>query len=159
MQRAAASARQPRARKARAWLGQSSRDPEASRTGGELRAAAGRSASSRADAGAHSAPRSAPAPFVADVIGSVVAAGFPIWDADGPGGGVRVWSWPRPGGAPLANLQWNLHDRLQLEDENGFPVMELVRAVNQVLGLALEMQGFEVRPFDTEILVTPGRRS
>lgn len=94
--------------------------------------------------------------FLDEVMGSVTAAGFPIWNPCDPNGGVRVWTWPSPGGGPAANLQWNLHDRLHLEDENGFPVMELVMAVNQVLGLALEMQGFEVLSLDTEILVRPG---
>lgn len=66
----------------------------------------------------------------------------------GPRPGLRPGRWPTCSG--------NLDECLQLGDENGFPVTDLVKAVNQVLGMALEMQGFEVLPLDTEILVRPG---
>jgi hypothetical protein len=94
--------------------------------------------------------------FLEEVIAGVLAAGFPIYHRGEQEGGVQVQPW---GSFPhrselVANLEWTPRDLLIIDD--GFPVLDLVKPVTQAVGAALEVQGFEVTEWETEILVRPG---
>jgi hypothetical protein len=94
------------------------------------------------------------AAFLEQVIASVIAAGFPVADRLALEGGVRIRPWARTPGELVVNVEWNPHERLVRDDS--FPFMEVIKTVTQAVGVTLEMQGFQVTPFGTEILVTPG---
>jgi hypothetical protein len=96
------------------------------------------------------------AAFLEDVIAGVLAAGFPIYHRGEAEGGVQVrpWGTSPHRGELLANLEWTPRDLLIIDD--GFPLLDLVKPVTHAVGAALEMQGFEVTEWETEILVRPG---